>query len=318
MHPTRRLTALLATAIATLVAGCGGSAATAGPGQIKVVATTTQIADFARAVAGDRAVVVQILKPNTDPHEFEPRPSDVRATGDADVVLENGDNLDRWMSDIVKQAGGHPTVVDLGAHVPVRLAGEQRGPEASRYDPHWWHDPRNAQAAASAIRDALTTANPSARRTYTRNAAAYLAKLRTLDHGIAACIQHVPAGQRKLVTDHDAFNYFARRYRIQVIGAVIPSQSTQAQPSAGSVARLTRTIRREHVSAIFPETSVNPRLARAIARQTGATSDNSLYGDTLGPKDSPGATYLTMERANANAIVRGFTAGAQTCSIPGI
>jgi zinc/manganese transport system substrate-binding protein len=242
----------------------------------------------------------------------------VRETADADVVLVNGDNLDRWMGDVVENAGGDPAIVDLGARVPVKVAGESEGHEASRYDPHWWHDPRNAQAAVTAIRDALTKANPDARDVYARNAAAYVGQLRALDRGIAACMGRVPPAARKLVTDHDAFNYFAQRYDIAVVGAVIPSQTTQAQPSAGDVARLTRLIRREGVKAVFPESSINPKLAQAIARQTGATSDHTLYGDTLGPKDSSGATYLTMERANADAMVRGFTAGARRCTIPGL
>jgi zinc/manganese transport system substrate-binding protein len=305
-------------ALALLAGGCGGAGGSAAPGQVKVVATTTQIGDFARAVGGERAEVVQVLRPNTDPHDYEPRPNDVRETAKADVVLLNGDELDRWMGDVVEAAGGDPKVIDLGAGVPVKIPGESAGSEASRYDAHWWHDPRNAQAAVAAIRDALTTANPGARDVYARNAAAYLSRLRSLDGGIAACMRSVPAAARKLVTDHDAFDYFARRYGIAVVGAVIPSQSTQAQPSAGDVARLTRVIRREGVKAVFPESSINPKLARAIARQTGATSDHELYGDTLGPKGSSGATYLTMERANADAMVRGFTAGARGCPIAGI
>jgi ABC-type Zn uptake system ZnuABC Zn-binding protein ZnuA len=169
-----------------------------------------------------------------------------------------------------------------------------------------------------AIRDALTRANPGARGVYARNAAAYLARLRALDRGIAACMDRVAPAARKLVTDHDAFSYFARRYAITVVGAVIPSQTTQAQPSAGDVARLTALIRRERVRAVFPESSINAKLAQAIARQTGATSGHTLYGDTLGPEGSSGATYLTMERANADAMVRGFTAGAQGCPVAGI
>jgi ABC-type Zn uptake system ZnuABC Zn-binding protein ZnuA len=315
-----RRTAGAAAAAATLVllAGCGAAGGPAPPGQAKVIASTTQIGDFARAVGGDRAEVVQILRPNTDPHDYEPRPSDVVETGDADVVLLNGDELDHWMGQVLEAAGGDPAIVDLGEREPVKLAGRTEGPEASRYDPHWWHDPRNAQAAVVAIRDALTQANPGARAAYARNAAEYLAKLRALDHGIATCIGAVPPAARKLVTDHDAFGYFARRYAITVVGAVIPSQSTQAQPSAGDVADLTRLIRREGVKAVFPESSINPKLADAIASQTGATSDYELYGDTLGPKGSSGATYLSMERANADAMVRGFTAGARGCPITGI
>jgi ABC-type Zn uptake system ZnuABC Zn-binding protein ZnuA len=119
--------------------------------------------------------------------------------------------------------------------------------------------------------------------------------------------------QRKLVTDHDAFGYFAARYGIQVVGALLPSQTTQAQPSAGDVARLGEQIRRERVKAVFPESSLNPKLAEAIARQTGARSDFTLYGDTLGPPGSDGDTYLGMERHNADAMVRGFTGGARGC-----
>jgi zinc/manganese transport system substrate-binding protein len=301
----------------TGIAACGTESASQ-PGDVRVVATTTQIADLTRAVAGDRAHVTQLLQPNTDPHEYEPRPNDVKAVAAADLVLVNGDNLDHWADKLVEQSGADAKVVDLGTAVPVKLAGEHSGPEASRYDPHWWHDPRNAEAAVVAIRDALTRANPAAKVAYARNAAAYLDRLHALDDGIAACMGRVPAAERKLVTDHDALGYFARRYGIRVIGAVIPSQTTQAQPSAGDVAHLAELIRREHVKAVFPESYVNPKLARAIARQTGATSDLTLYSDTLGPKGSSGQTYLTMEAANADAMVRGFTGGKQRCAVPGI
>jgi zinc/manganese transport system substrate-binding protein len=312
----RAAAALAASVLAATAAGCGAGGGAAPPGQVKVGATTTQIADLARAVGGERADVVGLLRPNTDPHDYEPRPADVLDTAKAKVVLVNGDRLDRWMDDVVEQAGGHPTVVDLGARVPVRLPGESSGEEASRYDPHWWHDPRNAEAAVRVMRDALTKANPGARDVYARNAGAYLAQLAALDTGISACMNRVPAAQRKLVTDHDAFHYFAHRYGIEVVGAVIPSQTTQAQSSARDVAHLTRLIRREGVRAVFPESSINAKLAQAIARQTGATSDLTLYGDTLGPHDSRGATYLSMEQANADAMVRGFTGGAQRCTIP--
>jgi len=128
----------------------------------------------------------------------------------------------------------------------------------------------------------------------------------------------VPAPQRKLVTDHDAFNYFARHYGITVVGAVIPSQTTQAQASAGAVAKLASLIKAEHVRAVFPESSINAKLADALARETGAKSNYTLYGDTLGPAGSPGATYLAMEQHNADSMVRGFTGGRLGCSISGL
>ena len=315
LAPRVRRRALLAAAggAVLLSSGCGAAGFGHSSGGVVVVATTTQIGDWARHVGGTDVSVHQILQPNTDPHEYEPRPKDVEATAAAKLVLENGDGLDDWMGKVVAQAGGHPRVVVVGARVPVKLPGEASGPEKSRYDPHWWHDPRNAEAAVSAIRAALQRADPAHRKDYHRRAAAYLAKLRALDRGITRCVGRVPKSERKLVTDHDAFGYFAARYGILVVGAVIPSQTTQAQPSAGATARLIALIRREHVKAVFPESSLNRRLAQTIARESGARSNYTLYGDTLGPAGSSGATYPEMERANADAMVRGFTGGADRC-----
>jgi ABC-type Zn uptake system ZnuABC Zn-binding protein ZnuA/ABC-type Mn2+/Zn2+ transport system permease subunit len=316
----RRAVAVAASSLVLLVAGCGSdNGSSAGTtGAIPVVATTTQLADIVRNVAGGAVEVRQILQPNSDPHDYEPRPKDIEATAGARVVFVSGDNLDGWMSQVVENAGGAPRVVDVGQGRPDTIPGESSGPEASRFDPHWWHDPRNVEYAVRRIRSALETADPSAAASIDRSAEAYLAKVRALDRGIGACMDRVPAGRRKLVTDHDAFGYFAKRYGISVVGAVIPSQTTQAQPSAGDLARLSALIRREGVKAVFPESSLNPKLARAIARQTGAAVGQTLYGDTLGPTGSSGETYLGMERANADAMVRGFTGGASGCEIRGL
>jgi ABC-type Zn uptake system ZnuABC Zn-binding protein ZnuA/ABC-type Mn2+/Zn2+ transport system permease subunit len=316
----RRAVAVAASSLVLLVAGCGSdNGSSAGTtGAIPVVATTTQLADIVRNVAGGAVEVRQILQPNSDPHDYEPRPKDIEATAGARVVFVSGDNLDGWMSQVVENAGGAPRVVDVGQGRPDTIPGESSGPEASRFDPHWWHDPRNVEYAVRRIRSALETADPSAAASIDRSAEVYLAKVRALDRGIGACMDRVPAGRRKLVTDHDAFGYFAKRYGISVVGAVIPSQTTQAQPSAGDLARLSALIRREGVKAVFPESSLNPKLARAIARQTGAAVGQTLYGDTLGPTGSSGETYLGMERANADAMVRGFTGGASGCEIRGL
>jgi ABC-type Zn uptake system ZnuABC Zn-binding protein ZnuA len=198
---------------------------------------------------------------------------------------------------------------------PVKLPGESSGPEASPFDPHWWHDPINAEAAVKEIRDVLVSEEPKARAGFARRAATYVTELERLRRRTTTCFATVPPAERKLVTDHDAFAYFARRYGISIIGAVIPSQTTQAQPSAGETAKLIRLVRREHVKAVFPEHSVNARLAETVARETGASSRYRLYGDTLGPKGSSGETYLRMEAANANELVRGFTGGARGCRI---
>lgn len=316
--PRALLAVTLLVALAVVAAGCGSSdSSSAKPGAIDVVVTTTQLGDIVSAIGGDAVDVHQILKPNTDPHDYEPRPKDIQATAGAQLVVTSGDRLDAWMGDVIKNAGGDPTVLDAGAGRPVALPGETSGPEASRFDPHWWHDPRNVEYAVTRIRDALARVEPAKTAAIDAGTTTYLAKLKALDAGIVKCMDSVPVSQRKLVTDHDAFTYFAKRYGIDVVGAVIPSQTTQAQPSAGDLAQLTATIAREHVKAIFPESSINPKLAKAIARETGASASSTLYGDTLGPADSAGATYLGMEDANADAMVRGFTGGAQRCRIAG-
>ncbi|WP_320672010.1 metal ABC transporter solute-binding protein, Zn/Mn family [Patulibacter defluvii] len=331
------LLALLAL-IGAGVAGCGSDAGGSGD-RLAVVATTTQLGDLVREIGGDRVDVHQILQPNSDPHEYEPRPKDVRETATAKLVVASGDGLDPWIGDVVEESGGDATTLTVGDRVPTKLAGgehehddhgaeeehaaeEEHGHDHGHgeggVDPHWWHDPRNVVAAVPVIRDALIRADPDGADAIRASADAYLRKVRALDAGIARCIDQVPAGQRKLVTSHDAFGYFTHRYGIEVIGAVIPSQTTQAQPSAGDVAKLARLVERERVRAVFPESSVNRKLADALARQTGAVSNLTLYGDTLGPAGSDGATYLGMEQHNADAMVRGFSGGAVRCRIPGL
>jgi zinc/manganese transport system substrate-binding protein len=318
MRGVRRLLPAAAILIVLAVSGCASSSSGSGDG-VSVVATTTQLGDLVRAVGGSAIDVHQILKPNSDPHDYEPRPSDVAATAGAKLVVLSGNRLDAWMGKVIKQAGGSPATLTVApASTPYRVAGETSGPEASRFDPHWWHDPRNVETAIGGIRAALDKADPKHKATYAANATRYLARVRALDAGIARCFASVPAAQRKLVTDHDAFNYFAKRYGITVVGAVIPSQTTQAQASAGEISKLASVIRAEHVKAVFPESSINPKLAQALARETGVRSNLTLYGDTLGPAGSAGATYLSMEQHNADAMMRGFTGGARGCAISGI
>ncbi len=136
---------------AVVAAGCGSTSTGSSDGKVDVVATTTQIGDWTRVVGGDQANVHQLLQPNTDPHEYEPRPADVEALANAKVVFTNGDGLDEWIANLVDEAGGDPEVVDLTEQLPSQLPGETTGPERSEHDPHWWHDPRNATAAVREI-----------------------------------------------------------------------------------------------------------------------------------------------------------------------
>lgn len=307
-----RLVVAAAGLLAALtLAGCGTDAG-GGDGGLQVAATTPLAADLAREVGGDAVSVREILPPNADPHEYEPRPKDVQAVADADVVVTSGLGLDDWVTSLVEDSGSDAAVVDLGAAVRAPLPASE-GESGS--DPHWWHDPRNVLAATTALERALVRADPGAASQLRASGAAYRARVGRADREIAACLRRVPAGERKIVTDHDAFGYLARRYGIGVVGAVIPSQTTRAQASAGDLAALERAIRRERVRAVFPEASVNADLAKRLARDTGASSDHTLFGDTLGPRDGRGGTYLGMIGANAEELVQGMTGGAVRCRI---
>ncbi len=318
--PSRRLVTGFALAIAAaLLSACGSGDGEAADSQrsTSVVASTTQVADLARAVAGDRATVRQLLTPNSDPHEYEPRPSDVAAVAGADVVLRSGEDLDEWLEDVLRNADSKARTVTLIDAVRTRTTSEGDAEQAEHdgADPHWWQDPRNAVVAVEAIRDALIAADPAGGEVYERNAGALLVELRELDAAIASCMDAIPTAKRKLVTDHDALGYYADRYGIEVVGTVIPALSTRAQASAGEVARLVREIRSAGVTTIFPESSVNAKLTRAIADEAGAKVGPALYADTLGPKGSPGETYLGSLRFNTQALAAGFTGRQRPCRL---
>jgi ABC-type Zn uptake system ZnuABC Zn-binding protein ZnuA len=288
--------------VVALVAGCG-SGGGGGDESVTAVATTTQLTDFVEQVGGDRVAVDGILRANSDPHGYEPRPSDAAALAKADLVFRSGGDLDEWLDEIVDSAGGDAkqvTLIDA-----VNRIGD---------DPHWWQDPRNAIRAVAAIRDALIEVDPDGRAGYERRAAAYTARLRRLDAEVARCIERVPPAKRKLVTTHDALGYFADRYGIDVVGAVIPSLSSQAQPSAKDVSELVDQIERERVEAIFPEAALSKKLEQAISRESGAEVGPELWADTLGPAGSSGATYVDAIEWNTSALAKGMSGGSVSCS----
>ena len=268
-----------------------------------MVATTTQVADMTRAVAGPDIAVEQILQPGSDPHEYEPRPSDAAAVAGAKLIVRSGGDVDSWLSGVIGQAGGDAKLVTL-----IDTADREGD------DPHWWQDPRNGESAVAAIARALAETDPGHAAGYRARAAAYLKRLRALDGGIARCVGQLEPQERKLVTSHDALGYYARRYGFTVTGAAIPSLSTQAQPSAAGTKRLVDQIKAQHVAAIFPESALNPKLEQAIARDAGATVGGGLYADTLGPKGSAGATYLGALAANTRTIVSALSRGRVTCA----
>lgn len=294
----------LALASSVAIGACGEDEQGGGTG-VTVVATTTQVADIATNVAGDRAEVVGLLAPNSDPHDYEPQPSDAAALTDASVVLKSGGDVDEWADDLVESSGTDAPVVDLLDEVEPGGSG----------DPHWWQDPRNAVFASEAISDAFAQADPDGAKEYKRNGAIFNGEIEALDRSIAACMDAIPAEQRKLVTNHDALGFFAERYDIEILGSTIPALTTQAQPSVGETADLVELIRSENVNTIFPEAGVSADLERTIADDAGATVGGELYADTLGEDGSPGGTYLGALRSNAAAMATGFTGDSTACEL---
>jgi len=299
-----RLAVALVLVVTAVVVGCGEDDRGGAPDRVRVVATTTQAADLARNVGGEDVEVVGLLAPNSDPHEYEVRPRDLELLTGAHLVVRSGGDVDDWLGEAIEGAGSDAPVLTLIDHV-----------RAVEGDPHWWQDPGNALRAVAAIERTLTAADPAGAATYAANAARYEARLRRLDGAVAACTGKVAPARRKLVTTHDALGYYARRYGIEVIGAVIPSRSTSGQPSAGDIAELVRTIRDVGVKAIFAESSVGAKVEQAIARETGATVGRALWADTLGPPGSGGETYLKSIAANTRALVEGFSGGKLACRL---
>lgn len=265
------------------------------PGTIAVVATTTQMQDLVRNVGGRRVHVVGILRPNVDPHDFEPTPASVAALSHAKLVVESGAGLDAWADQLIDAAGSGAPVFDAAAGLPLR--GD---------DPHWWGDPALVERVTVALTRRLGEVDPGHSAAYARNGARYVRQLARMDAANRRLVATVPSADRKLVTNHDAFAYLAAHYGIRVVGSVFPALSSAAQPSASDVADLIERIRSEHVRAVFTESSLDPAIERQIASEAGVRVYADLYGDSLGPAGSPGATYLNMERWNVRAMVAGF------------
>lgn len=313
MRPrTHRYAAVLVLAGGLVLAGCGsgddgGTSAAGGPGngKLDVVATTPVVADLVRNVGGDRVQVDQILKPGVDPHDYEPSPADVQAIADADLVVKSGVGLESWLDDTVESAGYSGEVVDTSKGVTIRTGNGDE--EQSAGDPHIWHDPGNAKIMVQNIVAALSGKDQADKATYDRNASAYAAEIDALDRTDQAKIASVPAAQRKLVTNHDAFGYYCARYGITFVGSIIPSFDTSAELSGNELSALVAKIRSSGVKAVFSESSLPPKTAETVAEEAGVEvvgGEDSLYADGLGPQGSPGGTYLGAERHNTDTIVK--------------
>jgi ABC-type Zn uptake system ZnuABC Zn-binding protein ZnuA len=305
----RRLLVVAGTVtVAAVLAGCaasgnGGASDGGSRGKtLSVVATTTQVQDFTRVIGGDKIKLTGILKPNVDPHDYEPSPADLDAIANADILVINGVGMEKWLDDTVKSAGFHGTTVDTSNGVQIRQGANAKEEPAG--DPHIWQNPLNAKVMVANIERALAAANPADAAYFQRNLNVYTAKLSALDAEVARQIDSL--ANKKLVTNHDAFGYYVDRYHLDFVGSIIPSFDTSAELSAKDVADIVAKIRATGVKAIFSESSLPPKTAETIANEANVKvveGENALYGDTLGPPGSDGATYLQMIEHNTRTIV---------------
>jgi ABC-type Zn uptake system ZnuABC Zn-binding protein ZnuA len=299
----RRRVALVAACLAALLAsGCAGPGGAgngdgADGGELRVVATTTQVADLAANVGGDRVRVTSLLRPGVDAHDYEPSPADIDALAHADLVLQNGVGLEEWLGDIIESSGFDGPVVDTSQGVRLRqVDGEP--------DPHIWQNPGNAQVMAANIERGLAAADPAGAAAYQAGLAAYTKELRALDDEVEGQVGSL--ANRKVVTNHDAFGYYLDRYGLELVGSVIPSFDSSAELSGRDIRDLVAKIEATRVKAVFSETSLPPRAAETIGREAGVrvvVGSDALYGDALGPPGSDGDTYLKMIRHNTATIV---------------
>ncbi len=280
---------------------------------LKVVASFTVIADFAKNVGGDRVAITTIVGPDGDAHVYEPKPADAAAMANADVVLVNGLHFEGFLKRLVDTSATKATVVELTKGItPIEFkpefaeadedhaadAGE--GHDHGAIDPHAFQSVANARIYVENIADAFCAADAAGCDSYKANAAAYTHKLEALDGEVRAAIAAIPSQKRVVITSHDAFGYFEHEYGLTFLAP--QGVSTDAEPSAADVARLVRQVKADKAAAIFVENITNPRLIEQIAAETGIKVGGTLYSDALSGPDGPASTYIDMMHNNITQI----------------
>jgi ABC-type Zn uptake system ZnuABC Zn-binding protein ZnuA len=284
---------------AAFVAGCVGGAGAGDPGgRLTVVTTTTVFADMVSQVGGDLVSVTSLVPKNADVHTFEPRPSDMITVHKARLLVMNGLGLDDWLTRTIANASADGTpLLKLGVGLPgvELLAGET----AAKQNPHLFLDVKYAALYVDRIAAALADADAAHASTYSAQAAAYKTQLETLDGWVRAQIATIPEANRKLVTFHDAFPYYAREYGIEIVGVAV--EAPGQDPSAGQMASLISAIKNAGVKAIFSERQFPTKLVDQLAAEAGCKVVANLYDDTLG--DAPVTSYEQLIRWDTTQLV---------------
>jgi len=295
----RRFTALaFAAALAAALGGCTSDETDDG---FKVVTTFTIIADIARNVAGDAAVVESITKAGAEIHDYQPTPQDIVRAQGADLVLWNGMNLERWFEKFFENIEGVPGVVVSEGVEPMGI-GE--GPYTGKPNPHAWMSPTNALIYVENIRKALVQHDPGNAAIYDANAAAYAEQIKALDAPLRARLAAIPQAQRWLVTSEGAFSYLARDYSMMELYLWPINADQQGTPQ--QVRKVIDAVRANAIPVVFSESTVSDKPARQVAKETGAAYGGVLYVDSLSEADGPTPTYLKLLEVTVDTIARGF------------
>jgi zinc/manganese transport system substrate-binding protein len=298
----------LSLLISLWLTACQAAATPTAPGQLNIVATYSILGDIVQNVGGAQINLHVLVGPNGDPHAFEPSPSDSVKLAQAALIFENGLAFETWLDDLYEASGSTaPRIVTTQDLAPRPLAEAEHAADEhahGEFDPHVWHSVANVIQMTKVIREALVQADPAHAAVYQANAEAYLQQLQELDTWVYAEVKKLPENQRRLVTSHDTFGYFAERYGFEIIGTALGAVSTEgADPSAAEVAALVDDIRSAGVSALFAENVHNPALMQQIADEAGVRLAPPLYSDALGEPGSAGDTYLKLMRYNVTTIV---------------
>jgi zinc/manganese transport system substrate-binding protein len=274
--------------------------------QMKVVGLHPLLADLARKVGGEHVEVISLMRPNDDPHHFNPTAAALQQTRDAALYLASGMALETYLDKLRNTLGDSAMVLEVGNTLPARETHElcnhpehHHGGQAGHghktfKDPHWWHRVSNMQRAADIVAKAFSSLDPAHATSYQANARSYRAELASLDSWIRRQLIRIPKEDRKLVTAHNSFGYFCETYGFQPIS--IQGINKGSQPSAASLAEIVASIRQQGIKAVFPEQRANPRSLQSLARETGIRVGGTLIADG---SDS----YLGMMRHNVRAIV---------------
>jgi len=274
-------------------------AATSSRAELTVASLSTITTDLSKNIGGSHVKVDPIIKAGIDPHEFEPTPLDVRKVADANLVLFTGKGIEGYLTKLEDATGSSSKFLDVGTSIPS-LTMKEEGKIVE--DPHWWHSVENMKRATRVIATAFSQADPANSESYQNNAQNYLASLDELQRWIRVQVARLSHDQRKLVTSHDALQYFAHDYGFTIFP--VKGISTNEEPSSQHVKEIIEVIRNQRVKAVFFENIENPQAVEQISKESGAKTGYTLYSDGLG--ESEASTYESMMKHNVSTIVDGL------------